>query len=248
MQRKANERRWPLSSLWEFCPDHVERRFVEVGIRRPWHGTVLASLPNVDWETWMAATRLAVREAQRRADLGHPLRLVGFSNGVTLAIVMRWNKSRRRQASPAVAHHHLAHDQVWLRFRPRGWVSCRNAIPTNITRFQTMARASRTVSQPAYNRRLPGSRVRASGMQPVLTFQSVLDFRQHVRNHQRQRTGPVRGVPQGKTWAPDRSRHHRGPRPGHCRRRQCWRGTGPGAGHSARGPQDSPRSEITCGG
>lgn len=39
--------------------------YAVVAIRLPGHGTVPASLTDVEWEDWMAATRLAVREARR---------------------------------------------------------------------------------------------------------------------------------------------------------------------------------------
>ena len=38
------------------------------------------------WEDWLAATRLAVREARRRVGPSRPLHLVGFSNGGALAL------------------------------------------------------------------------------------------------------------------------------------------------------------------
>ena len=70
---------------------HVARRyrdhgFVAVAIRLPAHGTVPAALAEVDWEDWSAATRLAVREARRRAGGARPLHVVGFSNGGALAM------------------------------------------------------------------------------------------------------------------------------------------------------------------
>jgi hypothetical protein len=51
---------------------HVARRYVQAGyvavaIRLPGHGTVPAGLAKVEWEQWMAATHLAVREARRLA-------------------------------------------------------------------------------------------------------------------------------------------------------------------------------------
>ena len=69
---------------------HVARRyrelgFVAVAIRLPAHGTVPAALSDVEWEDWSEATRLAVREARRRAG-ATPLHLVGFSNGGALAM------------------------------------------------------------------------------------------------------------------------------------------------------------------
>ena len=70
---------------------HIARRyrddgFVAVAIRMPAHGTVPAALTDVEWEDWDAATRLAVREASRRAGPSKPLHIVGFSNGGALAM------------------------------------------------------------------------------------------------------------------------------------------------------------------
>ena len=70
---------------------HVARRYRELGyvaiaIRLPAHGTVPAALTDVEWEDWMAATRLAVREARRRVGPSLPLHIVGFSNGGALAV------------------------------------------------------------------------------------------------------------------------------------------------------------------
>lgn len=70
---------------------HIARRyrdlgFVAVAIRMPAHGTVPAALTTVEWEDWDAATRLAVREAVRRAGPSKPLHIVGFSNGGALAL------------------------------------------------------------------------------------------------------------------------------------------------------------------
>jgi alpha-beta hydrolase superfamily lysophospholipase len=70
---------------------HLARRyrdlgFVAVAPRLPAHGTVPAALTDVEWEDWSEATRLAVREARRRAGPGVPLHIVGFSNGGALAM------------------------------------------------------------------------------------------------------------------------------------------------------------------
>ncbi len=62
------------------------RGFVAIGPRLPAHGTVPGALTEVEWEDWMAATRLAVREARRRAGTGKPLHIVGYSNGGALAL------------------------------------------------------------------------------------------------------------------------------------------------------------------
>ncbi len=57
-----------------------------VAPRLPGHGTAPGALMAVDWETWLAATRLAVREATRLAGADVPLHLVGYSNGGALAL------------------------------------------------------------------------------------------------------------------------------------------------------------------
>ncbi|EFC56704.1 alpha/beta hydrolase [Enterobacter cancerogenus] len=64
---------------------YQQHGFVAVVPRLPGHGTAPGALTNVDWEMWLAATRLAVREATR---LGGdvPLHLVGYSNGGALAM------------------------------------------------------------------------------------------------------------------------------------------------------------------
>ena len=52
----------------------------------PAHGTVPAALTDVEWEDWLAATKLALREARRRIGPDAPLHVVGFSNGGALAM------------------------------------------------------------------------------------------------------------------------------------------------------------------
>ncbi len=56
--------------------------FVAVVPRMPGHGTVPGGLSRAVWTDWMAALRLAVREASGRSD--GPLHLVGYSNGGAL--------------------------------------------------------------------------------------------------------------------------------------------------------------------
>ena len=73
-------------SLRHVADLYRERGFVAVGVRLPGHGTVPGGLTTVEWEDWMAATRLAVREARRRAGTGKPLHIVGYSNGGALAL------------------------------------------------------------------------------------------------------------------------------------------------------------------
>jgi hypothetical protein len=65
---------------------YAQDGFVAIGPRLPAHGTVPAALTDVEWEDWLAATRLAVREARVRVGPSLPLHLVGFSNGGALAM------------------------------------------------------------------------------------------------------------------------------------------------------------------
>ena len=73
-------------SLRHVARRYRDRGFLAIGIRMPGHGTVPAGLSDVRWEDWMAATRLAVREARRRVPAPAPLHIVGFSNGGALAM------------------------------------------------------------------------------------------------------------------------------------------------------------------
>jgi len=65
---------------------YYQRGFVALVLRVPGHGTVPGALTKITWQEWMAATRLAVREARKLAPTGAPLHLVGFSQGGALAV------------------------------------------------------------------------------------------------------------------------------------------------------------------
>lgn len=73
-------------TLRHIAKHYTERGFISIGLRIPGHGTVPAALSNIKWEKWLAATRLAVREAQNRSTPSMPLHLIGFSNGGALAV------------------------------------------------------------------------------------------------------------------------------------------------------------------
>ncbi|UTH30237.1 alpha/beta hydrolase [Ectopseudomonas hydrolytica] len=69
---------------------HIASHLSEQGLlavvpRMPGHGTVPGALTAARWEQWLAATRLAVREARRQVPDG-PLYLIGYSNGGALAL------------------------------------------------------------------------------------------------------------------------------------------------------------------
>jgi len=65
---------------------YQQQGFVAVVPRLPGHGTAPGSLTAVDWQQWMATTRLAVREATRLAGANVPLHVIGYSNGGALAL------------------------------------------------------------------------------------------------------------------------------------------------------------------
>ncbi|MDH5288074.1 MAG: lysophospholipase [Betaproteobacteria bacterium] len=63
-----------------------ERGFHVVWLRLPGHGTAPSALTRVDWEDWMAATKLALAHAASRAP-GKPLYVAGYSTGAPLALL-----------------------------------------------------------------------------------------------------------------------------------------------------------------
>ncbi|MBL8582950.1 MAG: alpha/beta hydrolase [Rhizobiaceae bacterium] len=65
---------------------YADKGFVALAIRIPGHGTVPGGLTTVTWEDWLAATKLAAREAVSRAGAGKPFHIVGYSNGGALAV------------------------------------------------------------------------------------------------------------------------------------------------------------------
>jgi len=73
-------------SLRHVAQLYYSQGFVVLGLRTPGHGTVPGGLTKSTWYEWMAATRLAVREARKLAPEGTPLHLAGFSQGGTLAL------------------------------------------------------------------------------------------------------------------------------------------------------------------
>jgi alpha-beta hydrolase superfamily lysophospholipase len=73
-----------------FSLRHLGQRYqaagwIVIAPRMPGHGTVPAGLTKAIWQDWAAATRLAMREAKRRAG-DKPIDIVGYSNGGALAV------------------------------------------------------------------------------------------------------------------------------------------------------------------
>jgi alpha-beta hydrolase superfamily lysophospholipase len=179
---------------------HIARRyrdhgFVAVAIRLPAHGTVPAALTEVEWEDWSEATRLAVREARRRAGGARPLHLVGFSNGGALA--MKYALDAVEDASLArpdrivlispmigiTAFARFAGVFGWPAIVPRfakaAWLSVvpefnpfkYNSFPINGARQSSLLTR---ILQEQISRLARANRL--AGLAPVLTFQSLVDF------------------------------------------------------------------------
>ena len=182
-------------SLRHIAKRYRDRGFVAIGVRLPGHGTVPAGLTNVRWEDWMAATRLAVREARRRVRRPGPLHLVGFSNGGALAMkyaldaieepklarvdrivlitpmigITRFARFAGLAGLPAVLPPFA--NAAWLSVVPEFNPFKYNSFPVNGARQSyRMTDALQTQLQRLARAGQLGS------LPPVLTFQSVVDF------------------------------------------------------------------------
>ncbi|MCE2970018.1 MAG: alpha/beta hydrolase [Burkholderiales bacterium] len=178
---------------------HVARRYrdlgwVAVAPRLPGHGTVPSGLSEVEWEDWTAATRLAVREAQRLAP-GAPLHVVGFSNGGALAMkyaldalddVQLARPTRIVLISPMIGITELARlagifgwPAVFPAFAPAAWLGIvpefnpfkYNSFPVNGGRQSSLV--ARTLQAQIVAASDSG---KIAQLPPILTFQSVVDF------------------------------------------------------------------------
>jgi alpha-beta hydrolase superfamily lysophospholipase len=182
-------------SLRHIARRYRDRGFVVVGIRLPAHGTVPAALTDVEWEDWDAATRLAVREARRRAGPAVPLHIVGFSNGGALAVKYALDAledSRLARAdrlilvSPMIGITSFARfaglaalpamfpafaKAAWLGLLPEFNPFKYNSFPVN------GARQSHRLTVALQDRLARAARDgQLQRMPPILTFQSVVDF------------------------------------------------------------------------
>lgn len=171
-----------------------DRGFVAIVPRLPGHGTVPAALTSVEWEDWLAATRLAVREARQRVPSG-PLHLVGFSNGGALALIYALDAlsdqklarpDRLVLISPMVGITRFARfaglaglpamlpafaKAAWLGIVPEFNPFKYNSFPVN------GARQAHRLTQALQERIARYSRDgKLEGLPPVLTFQSLIDF------------------------------------------------------------------------
>jgi alpha-beta hydrolase superfamily lysophospholipase len=180
-------------SLRHLAEAYRAHGFLAVLIRMPGHGSVPAGLTAAVWEDWMAATRLAVREARRRVPAG-PLHLVGYSNGGALALKHALDAiedPRLAQAerivllSPMVGVTAFARfagiaglPALLPRFAKTAWLDIQpefnpfkyNSFPVNAARQTHRLTAA---LQAQLDRLAAAGRLAA--LPPVLTFQSVVD-------------------------------------------------------------------------
>jgi alpha-beta hydrolase superfamily lysophospholipase len=174
---------------------YVAHGFVAIAPRLPAHGTVPAALTEIEWEDWLAATRLAVREARAQIGPSLPLHLVGFSNGGALAMKYALDAiedpalarpDRIVLISPMIGITAFARfaglaslpailpkfaKAAWLGILPEFNPFKYNSFPVN------GARQSWDLTQALQEQMLRLARSdRLAGLPPVLTFQSVVDF------------------------------------------------------------------------
>ena len=179
---------------------HIARRYrdlgyVAVAVRLPGHGSVPAALTEVDWQTWLAATRMAVREARRHIAPDAPLHLVGFSNGGALAMKYTLDAlgdasltppSRVVLIAPMIGLTRFARfaglaglpallpafaEAAWLSVVPEFNPFKYNSFPVNA------ARQAHLLTQTLQGRVADyADDGRLGQLPPVLTFQSVLDY------------------------------------------------------------------------
>ena len=182
-------------SLRHIARYYRDHGFVAIAIRLPAHGTVPGALTDIEWETWAAATRLAVREARRRTPPSSALHIVGFSNGGSLALkyALKATQDRRlKQAdrlvliSPMVGITRFARfaglaslPAIFPAFTKAAWLSVLpefnpfkyNSFPVNGARQSYRLTDALQKQISLYERQ-----DQLAGLPPILTFQSIIDF------------------------------------------------------------------------
>lgn len=181
-------------SLRSLARLYQDRGFVAVVIRLPAHGTVPGALTEVEWEDWLAAARLALREARRRLGSDRPLHLVGYSNGGALAVKLALDAlddERLPRAEQIVLISPMIGITAFARFAglaalpaflpafaKAAWLSVLpefnpfkyNSFPVNGA--HQAHRLTRDLQQQIATRSRSGQ---LNGLPPILTFQSVAD-------------------------------------------------------------------------
>ncbi|MFG1400769.1 alpha/beta hydrolase [Xanthobacter sediminis] len=181
-------------SLRHLARRYAARGFLSIAIRLPGHGTVPGGLTAADYEDWIAATRLAMREARRRVGPGKPIHIVGYSNGGALALMHALDAlddpklvapEKIVLISPMVGVTQFARfagiagwPAVFPAFAKAAWLSIipefnpfkYNSFPVQAARQSFLLTRA---LQANIDRHLRDGRL--AGLAPVLTFQSVLD-------------------------------------------------------------------------
>lgn len=173
---------------------YADHGFIAIVLRLPGHGTVPGSLTQIGHEDWIAATRLAMREARKRVGAGKPVHIVGYSNGGALALMHALDAlddpalvrpDRIVLLSPMVGVTEFARfaglaglpaifpafaKAAWLNIVPEFNPFKYNSFPVHAAResFQLTQVLQANIERHARSGRL-------TGLAPVLTFQSVLD-------------------------------------------------------------------------
>ena len=182
-------------SLRHVADLYRQRGFVVIAIRLPAHGTVPSALSKVHWRDWLAATRLAVREAKRLTTPEAPLHLVGFSNGGALAMKYTLdtlddpNLAKPQQViliSPMIGVTSFARfagiaglpaifppfaNAAWLSVTPEFNPFKYNSFPVNGARQSYLLTS--VLQQQIYH---DAQDKKLAALPPILTFQSVVDF------------------------------------------------------------------------
>ena len=182
-------------SLRHIAQRYREHGYVSIAIRLPAHGTVPGALTDVEWQDWMAATRLAVREARRRIGPSLPLHMIGFSNGGALALKYALDAledprlarpDRLVLISPMIGITQFARfaglaglPAILPAFAKAAWLSVMpefnpfkyNSFPVNGGRqsYLLTNTLQQQITRLAREKRL-------DRLAPLLTFQSVIDF------------------------------------------------------------------------
>ncbi len=182
-------------SLRHVAAYYRDKGFVVLAIRLPGHGTTPAGLTRVVWPAWLAATRLSVREARKRAPAPLPLYIVGFSNGGSLAVKYALDALENPELpqadrlvliSPMVGLTRFARfaglaglpalapafaKAAWLAVMPEFNPFKYNSFPVNAARqaYQLTDSLERQLAALV-------QAGRSAGLPPMLAFQSVMDF------------------------------------------------------------------------
>ncbi len=181
-------------SLRHVARHYRDRGWLALGLRLPAHGTVPAALTRVEWTDWIAATRLAAREARRSVGRDVPFHIVGYSNGGALAVKYTLDAledpvlampDRIVLISPMIgvtAFARFAGVLGWPAIVPgfakAAWLDIE--LEYNPFKYNSFAvngaRQSSLLSRALQSQLLAAADAgRLSGLPPIITFQSVVD-------------------------------------------------------------------------